>query len=140
LAEYRGLYAEIRRAGADVAGVAVDAPKSSEAVRQQLDLPFTILCDTKRQIVRPWGVFNSKEKGGIAEAAVFIIDRGGIVRFASIDTMSARVPSAAILDFLRAGMPKLSANPPRKSLSLDFANVFRGVRNLIKHGIRTPEK
>jgi peroxiredoxin len=140
LAEYRDLYAEIRKAGADVAGVAVDAPKSSEAVRRQLDLPFTILCDTRRQIVGPWGVFNSKEKGGIAEAAVFIVDRDGIVRFVSIDTMSARVPATAILGFLRAGMPQVSTNLARKSLSLDFANVFRGVRNLIKYGIRTPEK
>jgi hypothetical protein len=34
----------------------------------------------------------------------------------------------------------VSTNLARKSLSLDFANVFRGVRNLIKYGIRTPEK
>jgi len=140
LAEYRELYAEIRRAGADVAGVAVDPPNSSEAVRRQLDLPFTILCDTKRQIVRPWGVFNSKEKGGIAEAAVFLVDRDGIVRFVSIDTMSARVPAAAILDYLRAGMPEASTNLPRKSLSLGFVNVFRAIRNLIKYGTGTPKK
>ena len=123
-----------------MAGVAVDPPKSSEAVRRQLDLPFTILCDTKRQIVRSWGVFNSKEKDGIAEAAVFVVDRDGIVRFVSIDTMGARVPAAAILDFLRAGMPEASSNPPRKPLSLGFVNVFRAIRNLIKYGIGTPQK
>jgi peroxiredoxin len=140
LAEYRERYAEIRRVGANVAGVAVDSPRVSEALRRQLDLPFTILCDTGRQIVRPWGVFNSKEKGGIAEAAVFIVDRDRIVRFLSIDTMSARVPAPAILEFLRAGMPELSTPLARKSLSLGFPDVFRGVRNLIKYGMRTPEK
>ena len=85
-------------------------------------------------------MFNSKEKGGIAEAAVFIIDRDEVVRFVSIDTMSARVPAAAILEFLRAGMPEVSTAPARKSLSLGFGNVFRGVRNLIRYGLRTPEK
>jgi peroxiredoxin len=140
LAEYRDLYAEIRRAGAELAGVAVDPPNGSEGLRRQLDLPFTILCDTKRQIVRSWGVLNSKEKGGIAEAAVFVVDRDGIVRFVSIDTMTARMPAAAILEFLRTGMPEVSANPPRKLLSLGFVNLLRAIRNLIKYGFRTPEK
>jgi peroxiredoxin len=140
LAEYRDLYGEIRKAGADLAAVAVDAPASSEGIRRQLHLPFTILCDTQRKIVRPWGVFNSKEKGGIAEAAVFVVDRGGIFRLISIDTMSARVPAGTVLEFLRAGMPSSSANPPRKSRFPGMTNALRGIRNAIKYGIRSPEK
>jgi peroxiredoxin len=140
LAEYRDLYGEIRKAGADMAAVAVDPAKSSEAVRRQLHLPFAILCDTRRQIVRPWGVFNSKEKGGIAEAAVFVVDRDKIFRFVSVDTMSSRVPAAAVLGFLRAGMPESLANSPRKSAFPRAANLWRGLRNAIQYGIRSREK
>lgn len=140
MAEYRDLYKDIRETGADLAGVAVDPPKSSEAVRQQLSLPFLILCDTLRQIVKPWGVFNSKEKGGIAEAAVFIVDRDGTFRFVSIDTMSARVPASAILEYLRAGMPELPANPARKSAFPAISNIWRGIGNAIRFHIRSPEE
>jgi len=138
LAEYRDLYGKIRKAGADVVGVAVDSPRSSEALRQQLGLPFRILCDTHRKIVKPWGVFNPREKGGIAEAAVFVVDQDGIFRLVSIDTISARVPAAAVLEFLRAGMPQSSPNPPRKSAFPGIANALRGIRNAVKYGIRSP--
>lgn len=134
------MHREIVETGADVIGVAVDPPQRSEAVRGQLQLPFRILCDTRRQIVRPWGVFNSKEKGGIAQAAVFVVDRLGIFRLVSIDTMTARVPAAAVLEFLRAGMPQSLSNPPRKSRSLGIANALRGIRNTIQYGTRSPEK
>ena len=140
MAEYRDLYGEFRKAGADVVGVAVDPPESSAALRQQLELPFKILCDTRRLIVKPWGVFNSKEKGGIAEAAVFVVDRAGIFRMVSIDSMSARVPAATVLEFLRGGMPQSAQNPSRKSMSLGIANSLRAIRNAIKYGIRSPEK
>lgn len=123
-----------------MAAVAVDPPKSSAAVRKQLALPFPVLCDTKREIVKPWGVFNSAEKGGIAEAAVFIVDREGILRFVSIDTMTARVSGATVLEYLRAGMPESSDGLPRNKLKLDLKDLWRAVRNAIKFHIRSPQK
>src|SRR5260370_67525 len=55
LADYRERYLEIRSAGADVVAVSVDAPDKSEALRVRLSLPFAILCDTERRVVREWG-------------------------------------------------------------------------------------
>jgi hypothetical protein len=51
----------------------VDAPEKSEAVRQQLRLPFPILSDRERRVVQEWDIYNPKEKGGIARPAVFIL-------------------------------------------------------------------
>ena len=64
---------EIRTAGASVVAVSVDAPDKSEALRVDLPLPFSLLCDTERRVVRDWGIYNSGEKGGIAKPAVFIL-------------------------------------------------------------------
>ena len=140
MAEYRELYSEIRKTGADIAAVAVDPPKSSAAVRQQLALPFPILCDTQRAIVRAWGVFNAEEKGGIAKPAVFVVDRTGIVRLASVDTMTSRVSAADLLVSLRAGISVSTPNPPRTNLKLRLANLYRAVHNAIKFRARSLQK
>lgn len=137
MAEYRDLYDGIRQAGADVAAVAVDQPKSSAAVREELKLAYPILCDTRRTMVQSWGVFNEKEKGGIAEAAVFVVERGGVLRLASVDSMTARVPAAAVLEFLQNGMPSDSA-PARTGLKLSLGSLGRAVRNAIRFKIRSP--
>jgi peroxiredoxin len=140
LAEYRELYGEIRNARADVAAVAVDPPHSSAAVRQRLALPFPILCDSQRAIVKAWGVFNAEERGGIAIPAVFVVDHSGIVRFASVDSMTARISAKDILGYLQAGMPNATVNPPRTRLRLQLGNLFRAVHNAIKSRIRSPQK
>ena len=139
MAEYRDLYDEIRKAGADVAVVATDPPRSSAGLGAQLSLPFPILCDSQRAIVKAWGVFNAKEKGGIAIPAVFVIDRAGVVRFASVDSMTARISATDILTFLRAGMPDLTVNPPRTNLKLPLGSLCRAVYNAIKFRMQSPK-
>jgi peroxiredoxin len=101
LADYREHYLEIRSAGASVVAVSVDAPDESEALRVRLALPFAILCDTERRVIRDWGIYNSGEKGGIAKPAVFIIDASHVVRYAAVDTVVRRVPAAEIVSLLQ---------------------------------------
>ena len=90
MADYREHYLEIRSAGASVVAISVDAPDESEALRVHLSLPFPILCDTERRVVRDWGIYNSREKGGIAQPAVFIIDPSQVVRYAGGRGCAAR--------------------------------------------------
>jgi peroxiredoxin len=82
LADYREHYPEIRSAGASLVAVSVDSCESSEALRTQLSLPFPILCDTERRVVKDWDIYNSRERGGIAKPAVFVIDPNQVVRYA----------------------------------------------------------
>ena len=101
MADYREHYLEIRSAGASVVAVSVDAPDKSEALRAHLSLPFPILCDTERRVVRDWGIYNSREKGGIAKPAVFIIDPSHVVGYAAVDAVVRRVPAAEIVSLLQ---------------------------------------
>ena len=102
MADYRDRYAQIRAAGASVAAVSVDRAAESEALRAQLSLPFPILCDTRRRVIREWDLLNTQERDGIAKPSVFVIDSGLVVRYAAVDTVVNRVPAAEILSFLVA--------------------------------------
>jgi peroxiredoxin len=141
LAEYRDLHESFRRAGTDLAAIAVDEPRRSEAVRQELGLPFPILCDTRRELISAWDLLNAREKGGIAKPAVFVIDRERRVRFASVDRDAVRVPGAAVLEFLLGGMTKTMPERGLRRLSIPlFADWFRALRNTFRFGLRSPKR
>lgn len=108
MADYRDHYPEIRAAGATVVAVSVDAPKISEVLRVQLALPFPILCDTERRVVRDWDIYNAREKSGIAKPAVFVIESNRVVRYVSVDSVATRVQAAEIVYFLQNAAPAVA--------------------------------
>jgi len=103
LADYRDHYAAISATGASLAALSVDTPAESEELRNQLSLPFVLLSDVERHIIREWGLLNAKERGGIAKPSVFVIDANLRVLYAVVDTVAARVPAAQILSVLQPG-------------------------------------
>lgn len=116
--------------GASVVAVSVDAPDKSEAMRVDLSLPFPILCDTERRVVRDWGIYNAGEKGGIAKPAVFIIDPSRVVRYAAVDGVVRRVPAAEIVSLLQnAG----EGQPVRRKIHVPlFSELRSAIRNFIR--------
>jgi len=136
LADYHEHYGEIRATGASVAAISVDPPEKSEAVRQELHLPFPILSDMKRCVVQQWDIYNAREKGGIAKPAVFIIERDRSVRYHSIDTTSMRVPASEIVRVLQTKEEARSAR--RKPYFPRLADFTRAIRNAMRFGIRSP--
>jgi peroxiredoxin len=130
LADYREHYLEIRAVGASVVAVSVDAPDTSEALRVDLALPFQILCDTERRVVRDWGIYNAGEKGGIARPAVFIIDPSHVVRYASVDAVVRRVPAAAIVSLLQNAA---EGQPVRRTVHVPLLYEWKkAIRNIIR--------
>ena len=108
----------------------MDIPEVSEALRTSLSLPFPILCDTEHRVVRDWDIYNSQEKGGIAKPAVFVIDSGRVVRFASVDAVAKRVPAAEIVSLLRSAE---KARPVRRRVYIPrFSDWIKGIRNIIR--------
>lgn len=130
MADYRDHYPEIRSAGASVIAVSVDAPDKSAALRAHLSLPFPILCDTERRVVRDWGIYNSAEKGGIAKPAVFIIDPSRVVRYSAVDTVVMRVPAAEIISVLQSAAEKQPVR--RRPYFPLFSEWKTAIRNIIR--------
>lgn len=136
--DYREHYKEIRAVGATLAAISVDSPEESEALRRQLRLPFTILCDTERRIVQDWDVYNPREKGGIAKPAVFIIGRDLTVHYASLDTVSMRVPASEIVRILQSTG---AARPARRKLYIPTpAGILRAIGNLLRFSLHFPRR
>jgi peroxiredoxin (alkyl hydroperoxide reductase subunit C) len=73
--------AEFEAAGAQVLGLSVDSVPCHEAWANSLSgLGYPLLSDMHRAAVRAYGVLNPERN--VARRATFVIDRGGIVRFA----------------------------------------------------------
>ena len=102
MAEFRDLSDDFRGIGIRVAALAVDSPQRSERARRQYELPFPILCDTQREVVRAWGLFNAEERGGIAVPAVILLGRDRRIRASMIEGVATRVRAADLLGFLRS--------------------------------------
>ena len=136
MAEYARTDVAIRAAGANVAALSVDSPDRSQAVRDQLGLPFPILSDSARRVVREWDLYNPKEQGGIAIPAVFVIGTDRRVRWRSIDRTAARVSADGVLGFLR-GDPAPAERARVRAGPREFA---RAIANAIRRGLRTPER
>ncbi len=79
---FRDSIAELGAVSATVLGVSVDTFFALKAWADQQKFPFALLSDFNKDVIRAYDVFNEDMIGlkGIAKRAVFVIDRGGIVR------------------------------------------------------------
>lgn len=76
--DLRDLHAQILGAGLKVVGVSPQSPDSHRRFREQYSLPFTLLSDEKKSVIRAFGVDGPLGIG--VRRATFLIDRGGVVR------------------------------------------------------------
>jgi peroxiredoxin Q/BCP len=127
LADYRDHYAEISAAGASVVAVSVDAAVESEALRTQLSLPFPILCDIERTVIREWGLLNARERGGIAKPSVFVVAPDLRTQYAAVDTVAHRVAASEILSGLNTRTD--DAHVQRKTYVPLPGDWIRAIRN-----------
>ncbi len=91
------------KAGADFYALSVDPPERSARQKRNLNLPFELLCDPAREVVRAWDLYNRWEHGGIARPAVFgLSPPDGRIRVRSVDRMASQVPPGRVLAALKA--------------------------------------
>lgn len=132
------MYPSLRAVDANLVAVSVDAPEKSESVRHDLRLPFPILSDSQRRVVREWDIYNPREQGGIAKPAVFILAPDRTVRFVSVDQVASRVPAAEILR--RVSEQRSPSDANRKAIIPGPVTFFRAFRNAIRMGASQREK
>jgi peroxiredoxin len=111
LADFRDHFDAIRAAGFDVAAVSVDPPRSAALLQAELYIPFDLLCDTDRSVIRAWDLLNEHERGGIPVAATVAVGHGRRVLARSLDTMTRQVSPQAFLAALESAD---HGSPPRR--------------------------
>jgi peroxiredoxin len=73
----------VEAVGGTIAAVAVTATFSQMAVADHLGVPFPLLSDWSRETCGAYGVRYDvwKEHDGLAKRSLFVIDRGGVIRY-----------------------------------------------------------
>ena len=141
MADYSARLDDFRAAGADLVAISVDDAARSEPVRTELGIKFPLLCDTRREVVKAYGVLNTGEKGGIAFPAAFVIDRKRIVRFRTLEDVASRVGVDELLGFVRAlGKGVESSVTPRRRGVWPGTMFLRATMNAMLRGVRVSAK
>ncbi len=86
MTKLQGNLGRIRERGARLAALAIDQPKLSRRLADDLGLEFTLLCNPDSSVIEDYGIANRLlgVQSGIPHPSVFIIDGDGIVRFREV--------------------------------------------------------
>ena len=103
-------YEFVQNTGTRIAAIAVDPPAKAAILARELELPFPLLCDVDRQVVRAFDLLNDEKRGGVAFPAVFVINPAGEVVYVSIDEKTKRADILEIITFLQT----LHADPAHR--------------------------
>ena len=99
----RDNYNELRQAGYEVIGVSVDDEKSHQKFIEKNQLPFTLIADTDKSLVRQFGVWGEKKMYGRTYMGTlrttFLINEEGIVeRIIAPKEIKTKAHAAQILN------------------------------------------
>jgi peroxiredoxin len=82
--------------GAQVVGISVNDPFTNKAFAEKNGLPFLILSDYARMVIKEYGVFHENFAGlngyTVAKRSVFILDEAGRVRYMWVSEDPAKEP------------------------------------------------
>jgi peroxiredoxin len=87
LNDYEGL-------GAEVLAISVDSPFAQEAWAEASDIKVPLLSDFNKDVCQAYGCMYEDLLGfkGVAKRSAFVIDKEGVVRFASVSEDAGVVP------------------------------------------------
>lgn len=94
---FRDSMSRFNELNAQVVGISVDAPFSNKAFAAQNNLQFPILSDYSRSAVKAYDIVLDNFSGlaGYASAkrSVFVLDKGGVVRYAWVSDIPGVEPN-----------------------------------------------
>ena len=93
--------------GADVVGISPDGPESQKKFIEKYDLPFTLLCDAEKTVMRSYGAFGEKmmygkKTTGVIRSTVWV-GADGTVRRHWKKVPKADAHPGKVLEALRDG-------------------------------------
>lgn len=102
LALYNEILSEFQGHGAELVGISVDGVWCHTAYAKDRNLHFSLLADfePKGAVARLYGVYH--DDWGIAERALFVIDKDGIIRWSYMSPIGVNPGADGILEALEA--------------------------------------
>jgi thioredoxin-dependent peroxiredoxin len=102
---FRDLHEQVQRAGLRVVGISPQSPESHAKFRAKYNLPFVLLSDQHKAVVKMYGV--NGPLGIAVRRASFLIDGGRRIR----DTVLADFMIGKHADFVRKAILLRGSNP-----------------------------
>ena len=97
------LYPQFREKGAEVLGVSKDSVSSHKKFEEKYGLPFTLLADPEKEVIRMYDVWKEKVNYGKVTMGVvrttYLIDENGVI-VKAMDKVKAAENPAQMLDLL----------------------------------------
>jgi glutaredoxin-dependent peroxiredoxin len=97
MCRFRDSMAKLIDLKAQVVGVSVNDPFSNKGFAEKNMLPFPILSDFKREVIKQWGLelhdFAGLKGYAVAKRSVFILDESGTVRYVWVSDNPAVEPN-----------------------------------------------
>ncbi len=94
---FRDSMARLTDFHAQVIGISVNDPFSNKAFAEKNRLPYPILSDYKREVIKAYGLelpdFAGLKGYTVAKRSIFILDKGGIVQFVWVSENPAVEPN-----------------------------------------------
>ena len=106
MCNFRDSMAEFNKMSAQVLGISVDTFFANKAFADSHQLNFPLLSDFNKNVIGTYGVVNPDMIGlkNISKRAVFVIDRGGVVRHAEVLDDARNEPSYDAIKQSLAGL------------------------------------
>jgi peroxiredoxin len=96
MCSFRDGFSRFSNLGAQVVGISVDSVYTLKAFSQTYNLPFPLLSDFNKKVVKSWGVLQDAwtEHGykGVGKRSVFLVDRNGVLRYRWISETPDKEP------------------------------------------------
>ncbi len=97
MCEFRDSMARLTDLKAQVIGISVNDPFSNKAFSEKNRLPFPVLSDYNRNVVKAYGLelldFSGLKGYTVAKRSIFILDMNGIVRYVWVSDNPALEPN-----------------------------------------------
>jgi peroxiredoxin Q/BCP len=103
--QLRDLHTDIQRAGMRVVGISPQSPESHAKFREKYQLPFTLLSDEQKTVIKMYGL-NGPLGIGVRRAS-YLVDGGRRVR----DAVLADFRISRHMDFVRKAVALRTAGP-----------------------------
>jgi peroxiredoxin len=100
MALYNQVLPMFHKAGAELLGISVDGAWCHKAYAEHRQLHFSLLSDfePKGAVARQYGAY--REKDGVCERALFVIDKDGVVFWSHLSPIAVNPGADGILDAL----------------------------------------
>ncbi len=101
--DFRDNYASLTAKGFEVIGVSADSEKSHQKFIEKHELPFTLIADTEKEVIKAFGAWGEKKFMGKTYDGIlrstFVIDEEGVIE-AVIDKVKTKAPTEQVLEIL----------------------------------------